>query len=141
MQAPGANILCFLWILSLLSTLGEGPTCVTADTIGPKNDPLYFYRGNSNGARPPRRRPTLSTIHEEPSEGPPQREDGRAALLRNPLLRGRGAPPITHLRFHPQPVVVQGPNIAQPPPPNPGGGNLLGAINRRLRHLHIRRQG
>ncbi|KAL3194961.1 hypothetical protein MRX96_045786 [Rhipicephalus microplus] len=39
-----------------------------------ETDPLFFYRGNSNGARPPRRVPTLSTIYEE-------------GLASSPLLR------------------------------------------------------
>lgn len=141
MQAPGAKILSFLGILSLLSTLGEGPTYVFADIPGPPIDPLYFYRGNSNGARPPRRRPSLPTIYEEPPEGSPERDDGSAALARNPLLRGRGAPPLTPFRYHPEVVAPQVGNVAQPPPPNPGGGNFLGAIQRGFQRMHIGRRG
>ncbi|KAL1422653.1 hypothetical protein MTO96_003831 [Rhipicephalus appendiculatus] len=86
MQVSGREILCLLGILTLLSTLGQGPTCVLALIRGPRNDPLYFYRGNGNGARPPRRLPSLPTIYEEPPEGPPPREDGRSAVARNPAL-------------------------------------------------------
>ncbi|XP_075728202.1 uncharacterized protein LOC119165866 isoform X3 [Rhipicephalus microplus] len=118
MKAAGANVVCVLGTLSLLCTLGQGPTYVIAG-IGERDiDPLFFYRGNSNGARPPRRAPSLSTIYEE--EGHSQREDGRAALERDPSLRGSGGRPMTRFRFQ---------------------RNLLGALNRQLRRLNIQRPG
>uniref|UniRef100_A0A131YFN6 Basic tail secreted protein n=1 Tax=Rhipicephalus appendiculatus TaxID=34631 RepID=A0A131YFN6_RHIAP len=154
MQALGTKTVCFLGIFSLLSTLGHGPTYVIAGIDKPGHDPLYFYRGNSNGARPPRRRPGLPTIYEE---GSPPPEDGRAEVARNPHHRGRGPRPLTPFRFHhegfhsefscvtkciaappPAPQVVY---VAQVLPPNPNGGNFLGAVNRGMRRLQIRRRG
>ncbi|KAL1422654.1 hypothetical protein MTO96_003832 [Rhipicephalus appendiculatus] len=94
--------------------------------------------GNSNGARPPRRRPGLPTIYEE---GSPPPEDGRAEVARNPHHRGRGPRPLTPFRFHPPPPAPQVVYVAQVLPPNPNGGNFLGAVNRGMRRLQIRRRG
>ncbi|XP_075728201.1 uncharacterized protein LOC119165866 isoform X2 [Rhipicephalus microplus] len=143
MKAAGANVVCVLGTLSLLCTLGQGPTYVIAG-IGERDiDPLFFYRGNSNGARPPRRAPSLSTIYEE---GHSQREDGRAALERDPSLRGSGGRPMTRFRFQPPRLylrIANAPPAPPPaPPPNPPRGrNLLGALNRQLRRLNIQRPG
>ncbi|XP_075728204.1 uncharacterized protein LOC142769137 [Rhipicephalus microplus] len=139
MKAADANVVCFLGTFLLLCTLGQGPTYVIAGIGGRSYDPLYLYRGNSNGARPPRQAPSLPTVYEE---GHSESEDGRAALERDPSLRGSGGRPITPFRFHPRRVVLHFFYAPPAPPPNPPrGGNWLGAIGRRFQRLNIQRPG
>ncbi|KAL1422655.1 hypothetical protein MTO96_003833 [Rhipicephalus appendiculatus] len=98
MQVPRASIILFLVSFCLLPTFYQGPTYVLAGN-GPKRpgfDPLFFYRGNSGGARPPRRPPPLSTIYEEVT---PQGSPTGAGARGRRTPPGDGTPPLTHFRF------------------------------------------
>ncbi|XP_037526228.2 basic proline-rich protein-like [Rhipicephalus sanguineus] len=115
-QAPRYNILFFLGLLFLLSTLDQGPTYVLAANDKHVKDPLYKHPGGLGRQQRPRH-PPLPPIPEE-GDGPARR-DGWDQIMQNTNVAGIGGPPLTRFFYHPRNPHAQGPAPHVPPPRRP----------------------